>query len=130
MPFPVDEKYIVATEQKLGVTFPASFRSKMIKENGGEVDTPPDTWQLFPFYDTSDKGRIKRTCNDIVRETASAKQWAGFPSGAIAIGANGCGDKLVLMPSAPPTKLQDAVFWWDHETRQLHRICDDFAKLK
>jgi len=79
MPFPINEKYIIATEEKLRVKFPESFRAKMMEKNGGEVETPPDAWRLYPFLDTSDKKRLKRTCNDIVRETTNAKGWIGFP---------------------------------------------------
>ena len=129
MPFPVDEKYILQTEQKLGVKFPASFREKMMKENGGSVDTPPDAWDLYPFMDTSDKKRLKRTCNDIVRETASGRDSTGFPPDAIAIGANGGGDQLVLIPSDDAGILQDAVFLWDHETGDIHKVADDFKDL-
>ena len=129
MPFPVDEKYIQQAEQKLGVRFPASFRERMMQDNGGEVETPPDAWQLYPFMDTSDKKRLKRTCNDIARETASAKQWDSFPQDAIAIGSNGCGDQLVLTLSDDSGVLQNAVFWWDHETGEIHKIADDFSQL-
>jgi hypothetical protein len=129
MPFPVNEKYIIQTEQKLGVKFPASFRKKMMEENGGEVETESDTWHLFPFLDTSDKTRLKRTCNDIIRETTSSKDWDGFPPESVAIGANGGGDLLILLPSDNPTQLQNSVFWWDHETRTVHKIADDFMKL-
>jgi len=129
MPFPVDEKYIQQTEQKLGVRFPVSFRERMMQDNGGEVETPQDTWQVYPFMDTSDKKRIKRTCNDITRETASARQWASFPQEAVAIGANGSGDQLVLLPSADPGILQDAVFWWDHETGAVNKVAEDFKEL-
>jgi hypothetical protein len=69
MPFPVDEKYVIQTEQKLGVRFPDSFREKMQTDNGGLVVTLPDAWTLYPFFDTSDKKRLKRTSNDLVRET-------------------------------------------------------------
>jgi len=129
MPFPIDEKYIVATEAKLGVTFPASFRSKMMADNGGEVATPPDAWQLYPFFDTSDKKRLKRTCNDIVRETASAKEWHGFPSDAVAIGANGSGDQLVFLATEGQAVLGNKVYWWDHETGRVQKVADDFGKL-
>ena len=130
MPFPIDEKYILQTEQKLGTKFPASFREKMMRDNGGEIEAFEDTWELHPFFDTSDKKRLKRTCNDIVRETASAKEWDNFPTGAVAIGANGCGDQLVFLPSDNPAILQDAVFWWDHETGDVERIADDFEELE
>jgi hypothetical protein len=129
MPFPVDEKYILQTEQKLGVKFPESFRKKMMEENGGSVETPPDAWDLYPFMDTSDRTRLKRTCNDIVRETASLRDWPGCPPTAVAIGANGCGDQLVLIPSENTEILQDAVFWWNHENGELSKVAHDFGDL-
>jgi hypothetical protein len=101
----------------------------MMKDNGGEVEIPPDVWTLYPFMDTSNKKRLKRTCNDITRETASAKQWVSFPEDAIAIGSNGRGDQLVLMLSEVSGVLQDAVFWWDHETGDVNKIAEDFREL-
>ena len=97
MPFPVDESAILSAEKKLGVRFPEAFRVKMMSENGGELKTETEDWLLHPFFDTSSKKRLKRTCNDIVRETASAQEWYGFPGNAIAIGTNGCGDQLVFL---------------------------------
>ena len=79
----------------------------MLKDNGGEVVTPPDTWQLHPFLDTSDKKRLRRTCNDIARETESAKEWPRFPEEAIAIGANAGGDWLILLPAGNGSFLGD-----------------------
>ena len=130
MPFPVDIRYVHDTEAKLGVKFPPSFVVRMVKSNGGEVTTPPDAWQLYPFLDSSDRKRLARTCNDIVRETASARQWPGFPPQAVAIAANGCGDQLVLLPQ--PDALQylgHEVYFWDHETGQLHKVADDFDAI-
>ena len=91
MPFPVNEKYILQTEEKLGTKFPAAFRRIMMVENGGEVETPPDAWQLYPFLDMTDMKRIKRTCADIIRETNDAKKWHGFPDGAVAVGGRSGG---------------------------------------
>lgn len=76
MPFPVDIKYVNEAERKLGVKFPPAFVVRMVKENGGEVVTPLDVWQLHPFLDSSDRKRLARTCNDIARETAQAKERA------------------------------------------------------
>jgi len=130
MPFPLEEKYILQTEEKLSVTFPPSFRERMIKKNGGEVTTPSDAWNLYPFEDTSDQKRIKRTSNDIVRETTIAREWANFPTEAIAIGSNGCGDQLIFIRSADDSlKLDNSVFWWDHETGKIDKIADDFKEI-
>lgn len=130
MPFPVDIKCIHEAESKLGIKFPAAFVVKMTKLNGGSVSTPPDRWELYPFMDTSDRKRLARTCNDIVRETKNAKDWPDFPPNAVAIGANGCGDQLILLPQADtPGYLSHEVFWWDHETGEVQHVADDFSDL-
>ena len=37
MPFPINQQYIDAAEQELDLTFPTSFKNKMMIENGGEL---------------------------------------------------------------------------------------------
>jgi len=92
--------------------------------------TPPDAWELYPFLDSSDRKRLARTCNDIVRETAHARGWRGFLPPAIAIGHNGGGDKFILLPSeGNPTVLSEAIFWWDHETGEVIQVAEDFDEL-
>lgn len=129
MPFPVDEKYIIQSEKKLGVRFPKSFRLKMQSDNGGEVVTLPDAWRLYPFFDTSNKKRLKRTSNDVVRETQSARAWVSFPKEAVAIGSNGGGDQLVFLGTDGDGALGPAVYWWDHETGAVHMVAEDFSEL-
>ena len=131
MPFPVDAKWITQTEEKLGVRFPASFVTEMSKMNGGTVRTCVDSFDLFPFLDASDRKRIQRTCGSIDRETIAArKDWYGFPPDAVAIGANGGGDLLVLIPMPEhPDTLQHSVHWWDHETGEVELVADDFSDL-
>lgn len=117
MPFPLDEKYITETENELGIIFPDKFKSKMMQENGGELMTEDDDWNLYPFFDKSDKKRISRTCNHIGLETKQAKNWGNFPSNGIAIASNGSGDHLVLLPTKENNgKLSDEIFTWYHET--------------
>ncbi len=79
MAFRVDVKFVSAAEANLGIKFPASFVVRMSKNNGGDVAAASDDWQLIPFLDTSDRTRLKRTCNVIVTETKKARQRAGFP---------------------------------------------------
>lgn len=130
MPFPISEPELAKTEAKLGVRFPESFRQKMMEDNGGEVQAGGDSWALYPFLDTSDKKRLKRTCNDIARETQAAKLWRGFPANAVAIAANGGGDLLVLLPDqATPSALGSTVHLWSHETGELTRVAEDFGRL-
>ena len=117
MPFPVDPKYVVDSEHKLGVQFPESYHAGMHVMNGGPVTEP---WRLFPVFDTSNRKRIKRTANNVVRETEYAKRMVGFPEEAVAIGADDYGNYLVLIPEAKGGhKLRDTVYEWDHETGNL-----------
>ena len=130
MPFPVDSQYIRATEEKLAISFPSVFSGKMLRENGGSVEAIGDTWFLYPFLDSSDRKRFARTCNDIVRETQRMRGWSTFPAGAVAIGNNGGGDQLILLPKSDvPNELDPSVFWWDHETGEVSRVAVDFAEL-
>jgi hypothetical protein len=131
MPFPVDGKWITQTEKKLGVRFPASFITAMSKMNGGSVGTRIDQFELFPFLDASDRKRIQRTCGSIDRETSTARKDSyGFPPNAVAIGANGGGDLLILIPMPDhPDTLQHSVYWWDHETGEVQKVAEDFNEL-
>jgi len=131
MPFPVDAQWITETEAKLGVRFPAAFVTAMAQRNGGSVRVSIDSFTLFPFFDKTDRKRIQRTCGSIDRETTAARNdWFGFPPDAVAIGSNGAGDLLVLLPmkDAPDT-LQHTIYWWDHETGEVYHAADDFSDL-
>ena len=130
MAFPVDEKFILEAEGKLALRPPLSYKSRIRQNNGGELEAMDDIWQLYPVFDTSDRKRIARTGNDIVRETAKAREWKSFPSDAVAFADNGTGDKLVFTPfSENPAQLGEAVYFWDHETGKLELISDDLADL-
>lgn len=130
MPFPLDEKYITETENELGVIFPDKFKSKMMQENGGELMTEDDDWNLYPFFDKSDKKRISRTCNHIGLETKQAKNWGNFPSNGIAIASNGSGDHLVLLPTKENNgKLSDEIFTWYHETGKTEKVANMIDEL-
>jgi hypothetical protein len=129
MPFPVDSVYIDRAAQKLGIRLPLSYIAYMQRSNGGDVEAAEDDWQLFPIFDDSDKTRIKRTCNDIVRETNVAREWPDFPSNAVAIASNGTGDKLVFLPNESGERLAETVYSWDHETGELTAVAEEFGEL-
>lgn len=130
MPFPIDIKFIIETEKEIGVSFPEIFKSKMVKENGGELATENDDWQLFPFFDKSDKKRISRTCNHIVLETKQAREWDKFPGNGIAIATNGSGDFLILIPTKESiTKLSEEIYIWFHETGEIEKVAENINEL-
>ncbi len=128
MPFPLDEKYILEAENELGVEFPDSYKEKMLIENGGELDVEFDCFDLFPFWDKSDKKRLARTCNSVVRETLNERTHYRFPENLIAIGNNGGGDLLVFKIESNG-KLENTLFWLDHENEELNFIANDFREV-
>ena len=127
MPFDLDERYVQATEQALGVSLPTSYRLAMMKSNGGTVATESDDWDLYPIADASDRKRLARTVDGVVPETKRARAWRGFPSAAVPLGSNGEGDQLVFL--ADGQGLGPDVFIWRHETCELVRVAADFADV-
>ena len=119
MSFPTTETCIDAAETALAIRLPRSWRDRLLRANGGEVELAEGAWQLFPVQDLSDRKRAGRTANHLVHETAVARTSHGFPADAVAIGEDGFGNYLVLRPAAPGRDLEDQVYSWDHETGQL-----------
>jgi hypothetical protein len=70
MPFELEECFVIAAERALGASLPYSYRQAMMTSNGGRVLGCDDVWDLYPIRDTSDRKRLKRSCNDILHETA------------------------------------------------------------
>jgi hypothetical protein len=117
MGFPTSEEFVRRAEESLAIMLPAAVRARLLQENGGEIEADGDVWELFPVEDSTDRKRISRTANHIVRETEEARQWPEFPATAVAIAANGTGDYLILQPARQASgQLLDEVFLWDHET--------------
>lgn len=103
----------------------------MLPSNGGTVNDGTATWFLFPFFDDSDRRRLARTCNDIVRETIAARDRPGFPAGGVAIGHDGGGGVLLLLPDdEDPSRLGDSVYaWYGALEDHVASIADDFLDL-
>ena len=130
MPFPIEMELVKRTEAKVGCKLPLGYVAKMCQANGGSIVAGTDSWELDPIFDESDRRRLKRTCNDIVRGTKAAREWPGFPENALAIGSNGGGNLLVLLADPASDRYADAVYWWDHETDELNKVADDFSELE
>lgn len=128
MAFPVEEKFILKAEEELGVRFPDSYRSSMMSINGGGVEVRGDVFSLYPFFDTSEKKRLKRTTNSNVRETLAAREHHGLPADLVAIGDNGGGDLLVYRVLSDRS-IEPTLFFFDHESRELTPITADFGEL-
>ena len=131
MPFPVDEAFIRAAEERLGLRLPRVLRDRLQRENGGEIEVDSEVWWLYPVRDDSDRRRLKRTTNDIVWETDQARQWDTFPATAVALGHDGGGNQLVLLPSADDsTRCDDTFHWWDHETGGMRPVSVTWHPVK
>src|SRR5262249_33769945 len=78
--------------------------------------------------DTSDRKRVKRSCNDILYETAFMRDWPGWPENALAIGDNGGGDRLVLLKVNQ--RYEPTIYVWLHDTGELLEVADVFSDLK
>jgi len=130
MPFPISPTEIAKTEAKTGFTFPLGLKSRLSRDNGGEIEVAGEYWQLIPFFDASDRKRLARTCNDIVRETASMRKWDGFPQDAFVVAQNGGGDYLIILPDVDGAKeLGETIFLWEHETRQCEPVADSLDSI-
>lgn len=129
MAFPVDVIYIKEAESELKVKFPTEFKNRMMKLNGGEL-LISDTieFELYPFFDKTDRKRIKRTCNHIGLETKNAREWKGFPENGIAIGSDGLGNQLLLIHDGD-RNLTEELYFWNHETNQIEKIAQSINKL-
>ena len=89
---------------------------------------PTSTAELHPILTTATR-RLKRTCNDIVRETAQNKDRPDFPVGGLVIGSNGGGIFSIFLPDSSPGRFADAVYWWDHETGHVAKVAADLDEL-
>jgi hypothetical protein len=106
------------------------MKSRLAKDNGGGIEVADDCWQLIPFLDSSDRKRLARTCNDIVRESAKMRDWHGFPPNAFVVAQNGGGDYLIICPEAEgSTRLGETVYFWNHETGEYKPVADSLDSV-
>ncbi|MCV2371418.1 SMI1/KNR4 family protein, partial [Roseateles oligotrophus] len=128
MPFDITESFILDAEREIGAALPSAYRTSMLGANGGEIETEDDSWELYPIADTSDRKRLSRTANHIIKETSLCRAWPGFPENALAIASNGGGDRLVLLKQGPV--FGAAVYAWSHETAALTKVANEFSALR
>lgn len=128
MPWPINIDAIRAAEKKLGIRFPANFIMGMKEHNGGNVRVLDDVWILQPFLDTSDKKRMARTSNDIVRETKSFREMEWFPQEGVVL-ASLDGNCLLLLPEEGSDQLRDEVFVWYMDGESVEAVFGSTADM-
>jgi len=130
MPFSISHEEIKKTEARTGYVFPIGFKARMIADNGGSLKLSSEVWWLIPFFDSSDRKRLARTCNDIIRETGKMRDWRQFPKEGFVIAQNGSGDYLILLPSEEGSKeLGETIYQWNHETREIEEVADSIQEI-
>ncbi len=88
------------------------------------------TIAVFPVFDDSDRKKAARSASHIVRETALARAWRGFPAEGVAFAANGSGDLLVFLPrESDPAELASEVYLWSHENGTCACIASSLLEL-
>ncbi len=130
MPFPISPAEIAKTEVKSGFIFPIGMKTRLVKDNGGEIELAGECWQLVPFLDATDRKRLARTCNDIIRETASWRDSEGFPKDGFVIAENGTGNCLFILPDKEGSRhLGEIIYFWNHESHDYRVIADSLHLL-
>ena len=125
------QQFINDAESALGARFPDSFRFYLLQSNGGELEILDLRWEINPVLDTTDHDHERATAIDVIRETAAAREWRGFPSRGVAIGSDGCGNYLIFQPDDhDPSLLFPAVYIWWHEGGELELAAADFSMLR
>ena len=120
VPFPVSEQRIVEAEQALGRTLPRELRTRLMRNNGGEVIVENDDWALHPVWDPTDRKTMGRTTSHVLTETSEARSWASFPPDGVSLASDGSGDRLILRGNS------DQVFLWEHETGECVPVSTDW----
>jgi hypothetical protein len=116
---PTNQDALKAAEDQLARPLPRPLRERLLRNNGGDIGVKwlgqEDEWQLHPVWDDSDRETMRRSSNHLVREQESAREWPGFPAGAVSI-ATSDGDQLVLLRDQDEPKL------WLHDTGDLETV--------
>jgi hypothetical protein len=128
MPRPIAPAKIAETEAALGVSFPAVFKLYMSRSNGGAIQLDDEDWFLFPLRDSTNRETIRRSAEDICRETQRAiEAGLGFPADGVAIAHNGAGDLLLLRRQG--SRLGDEVWLYRLRGAELALALEDVAEL-
>lgn len=109
---PAHESLLVQAETDLGFVFPPSYREFLLRTNGGLVEIPADTEQMFEFsfFSLFDDPTAQTTTNSLlVASQLDARDWPSFPHEALAIGADGEGNYFILLPG------KETIYFWEHD---------------
>jgi len=131
MAFDISDNQIARTEAILRRKLPPVYRAILSNNNGGTAFTDEDQWDIHPIKDDSDRKRLSRSCDHVLAETQTAKAWKGFPSEALAVGDNGFGDVMFLLPSElDPSIFGERLFVFWHETGTIEPLAENLSAFE
>ena len=116
-------------ETALGIRLPESFRKYLLSDGPVEVEIMGLSWDLNPILTANCIEASRAGGSSIVAETMNAREWQGFPNGAVAVGSDGCGNHLVFLPTDRPLVLADALYIWWHEGAELELVSTDVSDV-
>lgn len=133
MPFDLKEEFINRAEQDLNISkFPENYRQFMMLSNGGFFEVGDDDsdeyvgFDLYPIADMSEKKRMKRTFNNVVRETLNSRNnyVSGEYDNYILIGDDG-GQGVYLFKINPDRSVDENVWYraYDQIDDKAERVC-------
>jgi hypothetical protein len=101
MGLPVDDERIAETEARLGRPLPEGFRELTKQSNGGtSIKVGGTSFDVYAVWDPSDRKRMGRSANHVIRETESMYRDLGdfLPAGGVILASNAGGDPLIQLP--------------------------------
>jgi hypothetical protein len=130
IPSPASEESIQETEAALKIKFPPSYREKMLRENGGDLQLKEGVFHLIPVRTSGHEAGAIAAAHDVVGATKEQKKNYTFPNDGIAFAANDAGDTLVFVKEYYHSdKLKNGVFLWNKKIGFVKRVAEDFSKL-
>ncbi len=126
MPLPASIRCAKAAAKLLGVKFPPDYVLRITRENGGTFSAGGEVWELYPVFDDSDRRRLKRTCDHVVRQTLLAREDKGFPPRGVVIGHHGTGERLIFL-AEDDGFISDEISWWDSRSGELEQRAETFT---
>ncbi|MBC2160232.1 SMI1/KNR4 family protein [Listeria booriae] len=102
---------LVDAEQLLGVQLDSQYKALFQLVNAPEFGE-------WLFYPVKDKRNLRKTFDDIVRNTKSARE-SGLPEAFVVISEDGTGDFLCMMSGQPQ------VYYQNHEQGSAEVIAND-----
>lgn len=120
---------IEEAEATLHIRLPESFRRYLLEVEPSDIEIAGLMWDVNPVPVSPTSESTQHRVSAIVLETMNAREWEGFPDGAVAVGSDGYGNYLVFLPGDLHHQLGNKLYVWWHEGPELELVSNDFAEV-